>query len=105
MPTKPPNFRPLDQSVADALARALATIPLPRRLQARRFPAPWYVEAHTESFAVHDANGRVLAFIYFDEDEKRRDIAKRLTREEARRIAIAIARLPELLTAERARSG
>src|SRR4051794_9315554 len=103
MPTKPPNFHRLPQSVADALARALDSMPTPPRLQARRFPAPWHVEERGESFVVCDANGRDLAFLYWDENEDRRNISKRLTRNEARRIAMGIARLPELLTAERGR--
>ena len=105
MPTKPPNFYPLPDSVSDALARALASIPPPRRLQARRFPAPWTYDESGESFIVQDANGSPIAYVYFDDDEKRRDMSKRVTREEARRIAAAIARLQEFLTAERARSG
>src|SRR3954452_24061637 len=105
MPTKPPNFHPLPQSVADALARALGSMPTPRPLQPRRFPAPWHIEERGESFVVCDAHGRALSFVYFDDgDANRREVAKRLTREEARRIAAMIARLPELLTAERARA-
>jgi hypothetical protein len=105
MPTKPPNFYPLPDSVSDALARALASVPLPRRLQVRRFPAPWTYEDRGEAFIVRDANGWPIAYVYFEDDEKRRDMTKRVTREEARRIAAAIARLPELLTAERRGSG
>ena len=102
MPKSPPNFRPLPQSVADALVRALASMPTPRRLQPRRFPAPWSYNEEGESFIVSSADGRPITYVYFDDgDDMRRDVRKRMTREEARRIAKAIARLPELLTAER----
>jgi hypothetical protein len=33
----------------------------------RRYPAPWKVEEHTESYAVVDAAGQRLAFVYFEE--------------------------------------
>jgi len=30
-------------------------------LSARRFPPPWMIEEHTESFVVRDANGQASA--------------------------------------------
>ena len=44
---------------------------------------------------VRDANGQGLAYVYDNEAEARQ--AKMLTKDEARRIAINVARLPELL--------
>ena len=44
-----------------------------------------------------DHNGQVLAFVYCEDEPGRRTTAKLLTRDEARRIAVNIAKLQELL--------
>jgi hypothetical protein len=46
-------------------------------------------------YAIEDATGRTLAYVYGRDTTSASD--DRLTREEARRVAKAIARLPELL--------
>jgi K+/H+ antiporter YhaU regulatory subunit KhtT len=48
-------------------------------------------------YVVRDANGRALAYVYSPDEEAETRQAKALTRDEARRIAVNMARLPELL--------
>ena len=65
----------------------------------RRFPPPWSVEDHNNAcFIVRDHDGQALAYVYYEEEPGRRSAAKLLSRDEARRIAANIAKLPGLLT-------
>ena len=64
---------------------------------ARRFPPPWIAEETDACFIVKDHGGLSLAYVYFEEEPGRRAPAKLLTRDEARRIAANIAKLPDLL--------
>jgi hypothetical protein len=63
----------------------------------RRFPPPWSVEETDACFIARDHNGQALAYVYCEEERGRRAAAHLLTRDEARRIAANIVRLPELL--------
>jgi hypothetical protein len=67
----------------------------------KRFPAPWSMREIPGGFAVSDATGRTLAYVYAAEGAVLSAIPQALTRDEARRIAAGIARLPELLTQAR----
>jgi hypothetical protein len=63
----------------------------------RRFPPPWTIKEYNDAcFIVSDHNGQALAYVYFEEEPGRRSAANLLTKDEARRIAANIAKLPGL---------
>jgi hypothetical protein len=70
-----------------------------------RFPPPWSVDEADPAldrgcFIVRGANGQALAYVYSEGELDRRSAAHILTRDEGRRIAANIAKLPELLRTE-----
>ena len=66
-------------------------------MTSRRFPAPWSADKIPGGYVVRDANGQALAYIYSRDNEDEARQAKVLTKDEARRIAVNAARLPQLL--------
>lgn len=63
----------------------------------RRFPPPWSVDELPACYVVRDGGGQALAYVYYEEEPGRRASAKLLTKDEARRVAANIAKLPGFL--------
>ena len=68
-------------------------------MTSRRLPAPWQVDQIPGGYKVLDANGQAPAYIYARDTKTQADIAKLLTFDEVRRIAVQVAKLPRLLGA------
>ena len=54
---------------------------------ARRFPPPWIIDEHSDSFIVRDANWQAVGYFYYDDEPQHRSAINRLTHDEARRMA------------------
>jgi hypothetical protein len=68
----------------------------PRSIR-ERFPPPWRLENVPGGYRVTDAHGRPLAYVYGVDGSARAALPDALTSAEARAIATAIARLPEIM--------
>jgi hypothetical protein len=70
--------------------------------QKRRFPAPWRAQKVTpDCYEVRDANGFRLLTIYCRDDLQKWSFgSEHLTSDEVRRLAVAIARIPEFLKSQ-----
>ena len=64
---------------------------------AKSFRQPWKLVEHEGSFTITDAGNTVLATTYHEGEPGRRTIMRRLCREDARRLALQVVKLPELL--------
>jgi hypothetical protein len=76
--------------------------PATNDMTARRFPPPWSIEdvgadVQRAAFVVTDSTGQKLAYVYFEDEPGRRSVAKLLSKDEARRIAAKLAKLPGLV--------
>jgi hypothetical protein len=70
---------------------------MPSPTPPRRFPPPWRVVELPGGYAVDDATGQRLGYFYGRPDPNTARIAGTLTLDEARRMAVNFAKLPELL--------
>jgi hypothetical protein len=69
----------------------------------QKLSPPWRARRLKHSYVIEDRTGTVVCFIYFRTDAAEARAANVLERELARRVAVNIAKLPELL--QSARSG
>ena len=60
----------------------------------RKLAVPWRIETLDTAFKVVTANGLTVAYVYHSDDPTR--LGGMLTRDEARRVAANIAKLPDM---------
>jgi len=56
---------------------------------------PWIIVEHSESFEVQASNGVGVAYVYFEDEEIRRGLLKRMSKALALRVAKRIAAVGE----------
>lgn len=71
----------------------------------RRFEPPWTAVDTNAAYRVESAVGFRVLYVYYEEEPGRRSAAGLMTKDEARRVAVNVARLPELLTSPADRPG
>ena len=67
-------------------------------MTARGFPTPWIVVETSGAFRIEDSAGAAIAWTYFADDAEGSPGPAGMTRDEAHRIAKAIAMIPEMRT-------
>jgi hypothetical protein len=75
----------------------IVEVELVYRHSSRRFPAPWRADKIAGGYVVRDSNDQAIAYIYSRENDADAWQFKELTSDEARRVAMVFASLPELL--------
>jgi hypothetical protein len=88
----PAGARELPLSTVAGISGYTRAMPEPRR-----FPPPWSVEERPTCFIVKDASGQSVAHVYYEKEQRRRSASKLMSYDEARGIALNIAKLPDLL--------
>ena len=92
------EYREATGAVAEAVTGLWISTPNINRCLSPPLPAAVVRRGNVRVLCVvRDHNGQKLAYVYFENEPGRRSAAKLLTRDEARRIASNIAKLPELL--------
>jgi hypothetical protein len=74
-----------------------STPPREVRKPPRRLTPPWTVTETPGGYRVNDSDNHHIAYVYCKDDHQVPMMPEYLTRDGARRVAKAIARLPELL--------
>jgi len=85
--------RQAEQRAKAFVGSSLSTLSVPA---ARRLMRPWQVIERDDSFEVTDAAGLGLAIVHFENQPSRAAMVKRLSKDEARRLARKVARLSAL---------
>ena len=101
LPSRSNNPSKLHRQLRGRILRALNLSAYPSLIfdgcEAAAFPPPRSVEDTPACFIVRDSAGQALSYVYYEEESGRRSAAELLTKDEARRIAANVAKLPELL--------